>query len=85
MKTVKIHRQNKNKLKKYGEGTFNEIVLQLIKDVEDNMPIVDIDCSSYTSINLEENTIDRLRAYAISDGESIENILIRMLIASHKL
>ena len=85
MKSVKIHRQNKNRLKEYGNGTFDEIVSKLIEDTEDNMPVVDINESAYSSINLKEETIDKLRAYAVTDGESIENILIRMLITSHNL
>ena len=85
MKSVKIHRQNKNRLKDYSKGTFDEIVSKLIEDTEDNMPVVDINESAYSSINLKEETIDKLRAYAVTDGESIENILIRMLITSHNL
>lgn len=85
MKSVKIHRQNKNRLKNYSKGTFDEIVSKLIEDTEDNMPVVDINESAYSSINLKEETIDKLRAYAVTDGESIENILIRMLITSHNL
>ena len=85
MKSVKIHRQNKNRLKDYSKGTFDEIVSKLIEDTEDDMPVVDINESAYSSINLKEETIDKLRAYAVTDGESIENILIRMLITSHNL
>ena len=85
MKSVKIHRQNKNRLKDYSKGTFDEIVSKLIEDTENNMPVVDINESAYSSINLKEETIDKLRAYAVTDGESIENILIRMLITSHNL
>ena len=85
MKSVKIHRQNKNRLKDYSKGTFDEIVSKLIEDTENDMPVVDINESAYSSINLKEETIDKLRAYAVTDGESIENILIRMLITSHNL
>ena len=85
MTIVKLHRQNKNKIKEYGNGTFDEIVSSLIDDVEDIMPIVDIDESSQSTVKLERDTIDRLRAYALTSSESLENILIRMLITSHNL
>ena len=82
MRTVKIHKNNKNILKSYGDGSFDELVVKLLNDVEDDLPIVDVDYSTVTSMRLNESTVDRLESYRLTDGESYENIIVRMLLLS---
>lgn len=80
MTTIKIHKNNKNWLNTYGQGTYDERITQLIDEVEDNLPIIDIDYSVISAIRIKQETKDRLESYKLTDGESYENIIIRMLI-----
>ena len=85
MTIVKIHKQNKNQLKAYTNGAYDEIINKLIDDIEHTIPIHEIDYSTVSSIKLKEDTIDRLSAYRLTDGESYENIIVRMLILAQSL
>ena len=67
------------------DGTYDNAVNELIDTVEDYMPLVDLSDESSVIINLEDNTVDRINSFKLSKGESIENILIRMLILSQVL
>jgi hypothetical protein len=48
------------------------------------MPLVESDDRGI-NINLHEDTMDKLKSYALTKGESYENILIRMLLISQSL
>ena len=67
------------------DGTYDNAVNELIDTVEDYMPLVDLSDESSVIINLEDDTVDRINSFKLSKGESIENILIRMLILSQVL
>ena len=49
------------------------------------MPLIDYTDSSRVVVNLKEDTVDRLNSFRLSNGESAENIIIRMLIISQVL
>ena len=83
MSIVKIHKNNKNLVN--GEGTYDEIINRLIDEVEDYLPIHEVDYSTVTSIKLKENTVDRLESYKLTEGESLENVIVRMIILSQQL
>ena len=78
MKSIKLSHDTKNAIK--GEGTYDESVNELINMVGDYMPLVDYSDSSRVVVNLKEDTVDKIKSYRLSYGESVENIIIRMLI-----
>lgn len=86
MKAVKITQDVRKMLKDYPDDNMNydAIINRLIHDVADMMPIVD-DNSNPVNINLHEDTMDKLKSYRLSKGESYENIIIRMLLTSKGL
>ena len=86
MKAVKINYDLRNELKHYTDEKMNydAVVNRLIHDVSDVMPLIKSD-SGAVNINLHEDTMDKLKAYGLTNGESYENILIRMLLVSKTL
>ena len=85
MKSIKLSHDSKNAIKHYGGKTYDESVNQLIDTVQDYMPLIDYTDSSRVVVNLKEDTVDRLNSFRLSNGESAENIIIRMLIISQVL
>ena len=85
MKSIKITTDVRKALKSYSDEnmSYDSIIMRLIHDVADIMPMVS--SSRGVNINIHEDTMDKLKAYKLSDGESYENIIIRMLIASKNL
>lgn len=84
MKSIRISHSMKQTFKDM-DGTYDNAVNELIDTVEDYMPLVDLSDESSVIINLEDDTVDRINSFKLSKGESIENILIRMLILSQVL
>ena len=84
MKSIRISHSMKQTFKDM-DGTYDNAVNELIDTVEDYMPLVDISDESSVIINLEDDTVDRINSFKLSKGESIENVLIRMLILSQVL
>ena len=84
MKSIRISHSMKQTFKDMN-GTYDNIINELIDTVEDYMPLVDLTDESSVIINLEDDTVDRINSFKLSNGESIENILIRMLILSQVL
>ena len=85
MSIVKIHKINKNKLKGDDERTFNEIVKNLIEDVEDYMIEYEVDDTVVSSIKLDDDVISKLSKYKLTTSESLENVIIRMMLISQVL
>ena len=85
MTTVKIHKQNKNTLKEYADGSYDEIITKLLNDTEDYLPIINVDYSIVSTMMLNENTVERLDTYRLTEGESYENIIMRLLVLSKSL
>lgn len=85
MRTIKIYKHNKNQLRDYSDGTFDELVNNLIEDVKYDMPLTDIDGSTVSTINLNEDTLDKLDSFKLTVGESYENVIIRMMICAKDL
>lgn len=86
MKSIKITHQLRDILREYPDEKMNydAIINRLIHEVSDYMPIVGEDTTS-VNISVHEDTMDKLKAYKLSNGESYENILIRMLLVSQSL
>lgn len=86
MKAVRINTKLRDMLKDYSDINlpYDAIINRLIHEVSDYMPLVESDDRNI-NINLHEDTTDKLKAYALTKGESYENILIRMLIISQSL
>ena len=86
MKAIKLNKELQNELKNYVSEPMNYdgIVNRLIHETSDYMPIVTYEDSPVT-IGLHEDTCDKLKSYRLTNGESYENILIRMLLISKTL
>ena len=84
MKSIRISHSMKQTFKDMN-GTYDNAVNELIDEVEQYMPLVDLSDESSVIINLDDNTVDKINSFKLSNGESIENVLIRMLILSQVL
>ena len=83
---VKMHKHTKDYLKEYDDGTYNEIISRLSDKVENYMPIVDLQKSTVNStIRIDEELFEKLSSFRLTDGESVENIIMRMLVVAQTL
>ena len=85
MKSIGINSYNRDLIKQYSHDdsiSYDGLVNRLIQDVGNEMPSVKVDEGKYTAIKLHEDTLEKLRSYALTRGESYENILVRMLLLS---
>lgn len=81
MKYVKIRKNNKRTLDELSEGNqYNDKVNNLMNEVEDYLPLNEVDYSPITSIQLTDDTVERLESFKLTDGESYENIIVRLLL-----
>ena len=85
MKSVRISHSSKMAVKLFDDGTYDENINKLIDTVADYMPLVDLSDESSLIINLKEDTVDKLNSYRLTNGESFDNILVRMLIMAQGL
>lgn len=85
MKSVRVSHSMKNAIKEYANESYDKNINQLIDYVEDYMPLVDLSDDSSVIINLEESTVDRINSFKLSNGESVDNILIRMMVMAQIL
>lgn len=87
MKAIKINYDLKDWLRKYSQKgvTYDGTINRLIHEVSDYMPIVSTKDSGDVNINIHEDTAEKLKSYALTNGESYESILIRMLLVSKSL
>ena len=85
MKSVRISHSIKYAIKEYDNQSYDKNVNALIDYVEDYMPLVDLSDDSSVIINLDESTVERVNAFKLSNGESFENIMIRLLIMAQTL
>ena len=85
MKSVRISHSNKYAIKDYGNGSYDDNINELLDIVEDYMPLVDLSDDSSVIINLKDDTVDRINAFKLTNGESIDNIIVRMLVLSQIL
>ena len=81
MAKIQFHKNNMRLLKEHGEGSYDKIINDLIDELEDRLPIVNIDYSPVSTIVLDESTVTRISAHKISEGESLENVVLRLLLA----
>ena len=85
MKSVRISHSSKMAVKLFDDGTYDENINKLIDAVADYMPLVDLSDESSLIINLKEDTVDKINSYRLTNGESFDNILVRMLIMAQAL
>lgn len=85
MKSVRISHSVKYAIKEYGNESYDRNINDLIDNVEDYMPIVDLSDDSSVIINLEESTVERVNAFKLSNGESFENVMVRLLVMAQCL
>ena len=86
MKSIGINSYNRDLLKRPDMNvSYDGLVNRLIMEVGDYMPHVKVDEGKYTAIKLHDDTLDRLKSYALTRGESYENIIVRMLLLSETL
>ena len=86
MKSISMYQRNKNMLKDItNENTFDKAINTLIDNVENYMPLVTGDSGKRSPVKINEDTIERIKVFALSEGESVENILVRMMIIANQL
>lgn len=79
MRTIQIKKQSKNILKEYGNGSYDDIVNQLIDDVKDDIPSMEIEYSVKSTMRLHDDTIKLLDSYKLNPSESYESVILRLL------
>lgn len=86
MRTITVTEDCKKLLKNYPDEnmTYDNIVNRLIHDVSDSMPALKIG-SKRGGIHLHDDTVEKLREYELSDKETHEHIILRMLILADSL
>ena len=80
MKSVRVSRSTKERLKQFDGETYDKSINTLIDEVDEFMPLIDY-TKSTTLLSLNEDTMRRLKEYRLSYGESYDNIIIRLMIA----
>lgn len=84
MTQIKIQKHNINKLKEYGDGSFNDIVCKLIEDVGEQMPDYAPMNTVSSSIRLHDDTLELLESFKVVPSESYESVIVRLLyVAQH--
>lgn len=79
MRTIQIKKHSKSILKEYGDGTYDNIVNQLINDVKDNIPSMEIEYSVKSTMMLHDDTVELLDSYKLNPSESYESVILRLL------
>lgn len=85
MTRIKIHRNNKKLLDAYADGTYEEKLSRLLEEVEEKLPLVEIDNAPVSNMRISDELYDKIYSYKLTSGESMENIIIRMLLLSQSL
>ena len=85
MTLIKIQKHNKNSLKEYGDGSFNDIVCKLIEDVGEQMPDYAPMDSVSSSMRLQDSTLEMLESFKVVPSESYESVIVRLLYEAQHL
>ena len=85
MKSIRLSHSSKNVIKEYGNGSYDNNINQLMDLVEDYMPLVDLSDESSVIVNLKEDTVDRIDSFRLTKGESLDNIIVRLLVMAQVL
>lgn len=84
MTTIQIQKHNKELLKEYGDGSFDNRINQLMQDIKEYVPL-DVMDTPTTSMRVDEDTIELLKSFRITPKESYENIIVRLLLLAKTL
>ena len=85
MKSIRVSHSSKNAIKEYSNGSYDDNINQLMDLVEDYMPLVDLSDESSVIVNLKEDTVDRIDSFRLTKGESLDNIIVRLLVMAQVL
>ncbi|WP_458456480.1 hypothetical protein [Methanobrevibacter sp.] len=85
MKSIQVTNSTRRAINELYDGSFDDNVKRLIEEVGEYMPFVELDDGRLSSANVKEDTYDLLKSYKLSEGESFENILIRLFLLSQVL
>jgi len=85
MKSIRLSHSSKNVIKEYSNGSYDDNINQLMDLVEDYMPLVDLSDESSVIVNLKEDTVDRIDSFRLTKGESLDNIIVRLLVMAQVL
>lgn len=84
-KVIKISEKNWERLKHSNKGSIDKSLNILMDIVEKDMPIVEYSNDNLKSINVYNDTVERLDSFRISDTESRNNIITRLLLVFDEL
>lgn len=80
-KVIKISERNWQKLKDLEIGSMDKTLNVIMDNVEDTMPFVKYSGDSMKSVNIYKDTFDRINSFSLSETETKETIVTRLLIA----
>lgn len=80
MKSIRLTGTTRNCLKEYDNQSFDKIIRRLIEETREDMPRVVFDDSKTSPINISEDTYDLLMDLSISSTETVDSIVMRMLL-----
>ena len=80
-KVIKISERNWQKLKDLQIGSMDKTLNIIMDNVEDIMPFVEYSDDSMKSVNIYKDTFNRINSFRLTDTETKETIVTRLLIA----
>jgi len=80
MKSIRLSGSTRDYLKRYDNQSFDKIIRGLVDETCDDMPKVCFDDTKSSPVNISEETYELLSSLAISSSESVDSIIMRMLI-----
>ena len=80
MKSIRLSGSTRDYLKKYDNQSFDKIIRGLIDVTSADMPKVVYDDMKSSPVTISDDTYELLSALAISSSESVDSIIMRMLI-----
>ncbi len=83
-KIIKLNENNWQQLKKLEGGNMDKTLNILMDTVENSMPFVDYSVEK-KSVNLYSDTLEKLDSFRITENESRDNIVTRMLVCLQRL
>lgn len=85
MTTIQMQKHNKELVKQYSKGSFDNIINQLISDMEEYVQVPLVKESVSSTVRLKEDTLNRLEDLKIVPSESYECVILRLLLLSKDL
>lgn len=80
MKSIRLTGATRTYMKNYDSQSFDKIINRLIDETEDRMPKVIFDEANTSPVTISDESYDKLVSLAISNNETMDSIIMRMLL-----